>query len=454
MDKATASKDKLPPSFTRPQLRKLRQLPTRDPNAWLKLLRTSTSPPTATTTTVRNAKPSTTMHKLEDDEDGLPVPTRKRSRHAPDPQTGKGTSTSASRKIPIPRDDSIDEAMSGFEFMNIDQAKPLQDKSNIQSQSSSVKKHVFYWHASKQAQSTKPSVSSAKSRNDSPPSVGSTLAIPTSTPPHDMSQFKHDFAALEAANLSTIAPIPKFRFFGNSDSNASTTVTPTFPDFTFTGGNTSGDTSVATLKKLFPPSSSAPLGSASYDMPAPPSNSPAVESSATFGTTSKDMDDEFVDLLQTRLAFTERSSPTSLDPYAVESQQTAMTGTTEGQLASESDVDILQPRQGRKRKPSRSKSITAAMNGKMSSSSLKAKKRVIKNRPRGMSSAEKMAYSATSTTASAAGKGKNVSPSSAVQASSKGIIVGMRGTKGSLICDTPVKADPEASVDEIALARK
>lgn len=69
MDKP--SKEKLPKTFTRPQLRRLRQLPTRDPNAWLKLVRTS--PPSLVATARDAPKASTSTMTMHDDADGLPV---------------------------------------------------------------------------------------------------------------------------------------------------------------------------------------------------------------------------------------------------------------------------------------------------------------------------------------------------------------------------------------------
>lgn len=323
--------------------------------------------------------------------------------------------------------------MSGFAFMNIDYSKPLQDKSNhMQGQLVCHEKTSLI--ASKQIEDNR--VNQIFADPATTPIHGSRI-IPTSTPPQNEALSNHDFASLEAANLSTIAQVPKFRFFGNSESHVTVPGASSFTDFTFS--RDAVESSDATMKGR-QVSSSLPSSfsfNASKDMPVPPSNSPAIGSSSTFKSIDTDVNDDFVNLLQTRLAVTEGSSP-SRDPYAAESQQTAITGTTEGQLASESDVDILQPLQGRKRKGSRSK-VSAL--GSSANPSLKAKKRIIKNKPRASSSA-----------APTASKGKNISPSSLQ--SHKGVVIGMRGTKGSLIRNTPVKADPEASVDELALCTK
>lgn len=317
--------------------------------------------------------------------------------------------------------------------MNIDYSKPLQDKSNHMP-GQQVYHEKTSLIASKQSEDN--SANQVAGNPATTPIHGSRF-IPSSTPPQNEALSNHDFASLEAANLSTIAQVPKFRFFGNSESHVTAPGVSSLTDFTFR--RNALESPDATVKGRQASSSLPSYFSfnASKDRPVPPSNSPAMGSSSIFRSVDTDVNDDFVNLLQTRLAVTEGSSP-SRDPYAAESQQTAITGTTEGQLASESDVDILRPLQGRKRKGSRS-GVSAL--GSSANPSLKAKKRIIKHKPRTLSSV-----------APTASKGKNISPSS-IQ-SHKGVVIGMRGTKGSLIRKTPVKADPEASVDELALCTK
>ena len=249
------------------------------------------------------------------------------------------------------------------------------------------------------------------------------MLIPTSTPPQSNYNAANAFAALEEADLSIIAPIPHFRFTGKANSESSQSHAQ--PSFTFTKANS--------IEQSFPtPHATQPALSLSETL-VREHQDPASPPVAASSQSSAPGDDDFANLLQKQLALSAPNSmmPLSTDP---ESQKTT---TTEGQLASESDVDILQSLHGRKRKVSKGKSFSAGT----TYDSLKAKKKVVKDKSR---------FSSERVPTVAARKGKNISPS-AVQ-SSKTALVGMRASRGSVIRDTPVKADPEASVDELGLA--
>lgn len=299
--------------------------------------------------------------------------------------------------------------------MNLDLSKALQDKSNAQPSLIS-KKQTF----AKAIKDENVNLERTKVSGGDPPS--SAISIPTSTPPQNNQTAGNGFAALEEADLSMIAPIPQFRFTGRANSESSQLHEQ--PEFSFTKANI--------IARNNPTSHTSQPALSLSKLLATEVQNPASSFIAEFSKYSTLRDDDFANLLQKQLAL---SAPTviphSTDP---ESQQTT---TTEGQLASESDVDVLQPLQGRKRKVSKSKFFSAAINYE----SLKAKKKVIKEKPR--SSSERIPSVAVR-------KGKNVSPS-AIQ-SSRTALVGMRSSKGSVIRDTPVKADPEASVDELGLA--
>lgn len=327
----------------------------------------------------------------------------------------RGTKRTCRRPDPIskwaiPRDDSIDEAMSGFEFLHLDNIKALQGKTNVQP----VRKPSYGVDSQPKDKPGRPSMVKAVGGTG----ASATTLVPTSTPPQGSSYVGDGFAALEAADLSIIAPVPAahFRFFGKAQR---ANPPPSFPaSFTFRGGSNNDK--------------HHDLG-CSQDADMLASKPSASMRNPAFIPVSSMQDDVFANLLQNQLALNVAAlaDPSYTGP---ESQQTT---TTEGQLASESEVDVLQPRQGRKRKVSK----VRLTSGKTSYTSLKAKKRGSSDRTR--SSIERIFTGIEK-------KGKSVSPSTAQSA--RGVLIGMRGTKGSLIRDTPAKAGPETSVDELGLA--
>jgi hypothetical protein len=437
MDPPSPRKRSLPSTFIRAQSRKYRApVPSRDPNAWRKLLHQSPPKLEKAASKITNPARASTSQITIEDEDGLEVSFRsiytvpasysisshqvrsvKRSRH-------RATTGASKPEFAIPKDESLIEAMSGFSFLSAGRVMPLQDRSNVL--------------AEVQGLTAKASKAVVSNGNDGQPIHDviqlehSAPVIHTSTPPRekDFVDIKMDLSSLDAANLSTI---PRFRFFGRSKSDASMDSQASMSDFTFSTTLASARTAVASFIPVLHSERAKSSENAliSYvSAPGPPSNSPALPSAGTFtgcNETSSAVDDHFLESLQTRLKVRE---------IPAKSISASTTSFPQGKSMSRRP-----PLQRRDRYEETATRLSMNVN-KMSSKAIKKKK--IAN-----GSTYKSGLSAE---AKSAGNTKMVTPTNYGRVQKPTITVGMRGTKGSLIRDTPVKADPEASVDELGLS--